>query len=230
MTQYPFINFTVTTCSRLELFIKTMDSFLSSCLDKDLIVRWILCDDHSSSADIIEMNRRYPFFEILRSPKRGQAASLNFLFAQIKSDWFFHCEDDWLFQHRGNFIRRMFDVAFHDHMIRNITLRKWTGNEQVTRNGIKYNLHRYFHQDERPPQQLIEQSDCRWFGYTLNPGLQHLATVKQLGEYDERYDINSRFWDRPQAEKYLKLGYKRANLLDFPIEHIGEGKSAYSGW
>jgi hypothetical protein len=206
-----------------------MDSFLENCLDKGLISRWLVCDDHSSNEDIVEMKRRYPFLEIIKSPGRGQAASINHLFSQVETEWFFHCEDDWLFIKKDNFLQKLFDVAFDDYWIKNVTLRYWTGNlvkSKKTR-GLAYNVHQYI--PDQYAKAVWEKNDCKWYGYTLNPGLQHKPTVDKLGKYNIEYNINSRFWDRPPAVKYLTLGFKRANLLDKYIEHIGEGNSAYSG-
>jgi len=42
------ITFTVTTCKRLDLFEKTMNSFIHCCLDRHLIGRWVCVDDNSS--------------------------------------------------------------------------------------------------------------------------------------------------------------------------------------
>jgi hypothetical protein len=248
MTDYPKITFTITTSRRLDLFKCTTDSFFYTCMDKDLITDWIISDDGSSTEDIAEMQRMCPEFTILRSPGKGQAENLNNLFAAVKTPIFFHCEDDWLFIKKDNYIRKMLDVMADDETIKNVTLRYWQGGEVESQKtlGLRYNVHKFgqfYHGDLSPEaiQEKTDKTDCNWYGYTLNPGLQHLPTIKRLGPYvpwskpvgyyhdpglgEEDY---SRFFDRAQAIKYLTMGFKRANLLNQYIQHIGADNSAYT--
>lgn len=225
--KYPEITFTMTTFDRHHLFTKTIDSFLSTCLDLDLINRWVISDDGSPQSDIDKMKKSYPFFEIHKNPGKGQASNINNLFSLVETEWFFHCEDDWLFIKKDNYIRKLFDIAFDNPTIKNITLRYWVGGEveSETVSGFKYNIHDYL------PSKKFEESldtDWWWCGYTLNPGLQHLPTIKKIGKYDESMPLNSRKWDRKPAIKYYELGYKRGNMLDKYIEHIGDKESAYT--
>jgi hypothetical protein len=242
---YPEITFTMTTCRRLELFKRTMESFRKTCRDQDLIKHWIISDDGSSESDIEEMRRLCPEFTILQSPGRGQAKNLNNLFAAVKTEWFFGCEDDWLFLKEDNYIRKMLDVAFDDERIKNVTLRHWEGGYEVKSKKdleFHYNLHWFSQFDHgnmpiESVQILCEKTNCNWFGYTLNPGLQHLPTVKRLGAYETwtkplgygRMGLeDDRCFDRPQAIKYLTMGLRTACLMGKYIEHIGDGRSAYA--
>lgn len=214
----------MTTCGRLDLFFKTMESFLIRCKDLDLITDWIVSDDRSSRNDIKAMNDRYPFLNIYSSRTPGQAANLNNLFSRVETDWFFHCEDDWLFTNEDNFIRKMFDITAADDRIKNVILRHWNGI-YVVDGGTEYRAHYY---NKRLGTKMINHADTSWYGYSLNPGLQHMPTVRKLGAYDEHFNIESRFWDRPPALEYSRLGLKRANLMDNYIEHIGDGQSVYT--
>lgn len=221
------VTFTITTSRRLSLFIKTMESFLKRCKDKERIVRWICCDDRSSSSDFSAMKNKYPFIEFYRSPKPGQAANLNFLFSKVKTEWIFHNEDDWLFIRDGKFIGEMLKIARSDKRIRNIVLRHWRG-VYVKNGDLEYRVHVYY---EHCGPNHIKRADMKWFGYSLNPGLQHKPTIDALGSYNEDAGIvgyQGRFFDRPQAMQYNKMGLKRANLMQGYIEHIGDRLSAYN--
>lgn len=227
--RYPNVTFTVTTSRRLDLFIRTMDSFMKNCQDLDLISRWVLSDDRSCNNDITEMQKKYPFFEIYKSPAPGQASSLNNLFGKVRTEWIFHCEDDWLFTKKGHFIKEMLDIAFSDERIRNIVLRFWKCI-YVKHGDLEYRVHNYHYHCQEGG---IFNADMRWYGYSLNPGLQHKPTIDMLGAYDDRgcekTGFAARFWDRPQAQKYYELGLKRCNLNTNYIKHIGDrGKSAYN--
>lgn len=224
---YPKITFTMTTFKRFKLFVTTMNSFLDTCLDRDLICKWIVSDDGSDPVYIKMMKTLYPFLTIVKNPGIGQAANLNNLFSLVDTEYFFHSEDDWLFKVKDNYIWKMMDVMFENPKIKNITLRYWEGGESaITSTGVPYNIHIY---NPDVPKEEICKNDAWWCGYTLNPGMQHKPTVDLLGKYDEALNPHKRNWDRPQAIKYSELGLKRGNLLNPNyIEHLGDSQSAYT--
>lgn len=223
----PDMTFTITTSQRIDLFIKTMDSFLDKCKDVYLIKRWICSDDRSNEKDFREMQRLYPFMEFYKSYKPGQAANLNNLFSRVETPIFFHSEDDWLYVREGEFLTEMYQVMMSDSRIRNVILRFWDCM-YIKDDDLEYRMHIFYNKckiKDISPDDLIAKADMAWFGYSLNPGLQHTETVRKLGKYDETTKIEGdwgRYFDRPQAQKYLDMGLKRANLNENYVEHIGE--------
>ena len=89
------VTVTITTGRRIELFAIMMAGLMRTCYDLDLVERWIVCDDGSTDIELEWMKKEWPFLEIHRNPGVGQAASLNFLFSEVKTEWFLHLEDDW---------------------------------------------------------------------------------------------------------------------------------------
>jgi len=211
------ITFTCTTSRRIRLFFNMMESFLNCCEDKDMITRWIVSDDRSSEKDINNMKKAFPFLEIVRPDKNGQAASLNKLFSCVKTDWIFHSEDDWVFLRRDKIITKCLEIHKDDDRIRNIILTNWRG-VKVNSGNLEYIIH-YHHPSLI--KEVARTCDARWLGYSLNPGLQHLKTIKKYGEYNLNFKQNSRFWDRLLAFRYLKDGYKRASLIGNYVMHTG---------
>jgi hypothetical protein len=220
---YPALTFTMTCGRRLDLFRRTMDSFLQNCLDQDLIARWLVSDDRSTPEDLEAMRREYPFLDIRSSLRPGQPASLNVLFARVTTEWFVSWEDDWKTVAAGCFLSEMIDIARTDPRIRNVVLRGWTG-PFVKAGCVAYRIHvRNLH--ARHVDEIAKENDWCWFGYSLNPGLQHLPTVRMLGRYDESAD--TRYFDRPAALKYQRLGLIRANPLIQYVRHLGEDHPAW---
>jgi len=207
-----------------------MESFLANCLDKDLIVRWLVSDDGSSDYDFYAMKRKYPFIEFYRSKKEGQPASLNHLFSKVETEWFFHLEDDWLFCWPDRFIEKLFDIAFDDEKIKNVVLTNWKplnpGLFKTTKGGVGYVIHKF---DPTVSDEDQEATDSGWFGLSLNPGLQNTAVIKSLGKFDESLPATTRLWDKAQAKAYMKMGYKRASLSEgrLYVKHMG-GQSLYT--
>ncbi len=221
MSDYPPVTFTMTCGRRLPLFRRTMDSFLANCLDQDLIAEWLVSDDRSSPEDLLAMQEAYPFLTIRPSSRPGQPASLNFLWSQVQTEWAFHVEDDWDFCRRGQFIRETLDIARSDDRLRNVIVREWDGVHIL--DGDREFIGHYFDELARRPRGAV--TDCWWYGYSLNPGLQHMPTVRELGQYDEAA-VNRKF-DRPAARKYRKMGLLRASTTTGYVEHIGEANPAW---
>jgi hypothetical protein len=215
MSDYPPVTFTMTCGRRPALFRRTMDSFLAGCLDQDLICRWLVSDDRSLPDDLRMMQEAYPMLEIQRCPKRGQPASLNFLFSKVETEWAFHIEDDWEFR-RGHFVRECLDIAQSDDRFRNVIVRGWDG-VHVIDNGREFVGH-YYDENARRPRGAV--TDCWWYGYSLNPGLQHMPTIRHLGRYDET--AANRKFDRPAAIQYREMGLKRVSTMTGYATHIGD--------
>ena len=216
---YPNIAYTMTMGRRMGMFMRTRRSFMDCCMDQDLISEWIVNDDGSSPEDLAFSKEQFPFLRITSATRMGQAAALNNLFRKVTTEYFYHNEDDWHYTRKGHFIRECLDIAHNHHRVRNVILRQWSPIF-VKDGGLEYRVH-LFDPFLKPldSEKCAQNADRRWFGYSLNPGLQHLPTIRQLGEYDE--NIVSRKFDRSIARRYWQCGYLRANLSSRYIFHLG---------
>lgn len=97
------ITFSITTCKRIDLFEKTMNSFLYCCNDILLIDEYICVDDNSTEEDRDKMKNLYPFFNfIMKTPEqKGHINSMNIIKNSVKTPYLIHMEDDWLFYVKG---------------------------------------------------------------------------------------------------------------------------------
>lgn len=221
MTGEPRLTFTMTSSRRPELFRRTMDSFLANCLDLDLIDRFIVGDDRTDPAELDKLRAEYPQLEIVSCPRPGQGANLNMVFGMVETEFFVHWEDDWETVQSGHFIRDALQIASLDDRIRNVVFRGWSG-VYVKEGPLEFRGHV---QCRLMGRDATWKNDFQWFGYSLNPSLQHLPTVKRLGAYKEA--PLHRFFDRPQARRYKDLGYLRTNLMSAYVVHIGEQTSQW---
>jgi len=217
---YPKITHTMTMGRRLGFFMRTMHTFLDCCLDQDLISEWIVNDDRSSPEDLAYIKKQFPFLKIVSAKNPGQAAALNNLFDHVNTEWIYHNEDDWYYSKKGHFIRECLEIA-HDHaQVRNVVLRQWDA-PFIKSGDLEYKMHIFDTHMGRTENDRIQamRADRRWFGYSLNPGLQHIPTIRWMGKYDE--SAMSRKFDRALARKYWQGGYRRANLSTRYCFHIG---------
>jgi hypothetical protein len=219
---YPKIPVAITSCCRINLLDQMLESFLNCCLDKDLIPDYYIFDDHSPREYLKKLQKKYKYLKIFHNQKEGQAYSINFMHIQLDRmgvEWYLHLEDDWKFIRQGHFIRDMFDIVNDDNRIKNVTLRYWDCIHIISKK-LKYRIHVYKEDEENN-----NINDWAWYGYTLNPSLQHIPTIKKIGYYEEH--ILTRNFDKPVAKKYYELGFKRANLEKNYIEHTGLNESKY---
>lgn len=104
---------TMTTCKRLNLFIKTINSFLNCCKDIDLIDDWLIIDDNSSIEDRDIMKYDYPFVNWIfkNEEQKGHANSMNLIREMTKNyEYIIHLEDDWLFFESTYYIKPALDI------------------------------------------------------------------------------------------------------------------------
>ena len=77
---------TFTTCKRLDLFEKTMNSILNSWTDLEKVDYFFCVDDNSSQRDRSKMQTMYPFidFYMKRKVEKGHRASMNIIYDKLK--------------------------------------------------------------------------------------------------------------------------------------------------
>ena len=119
LCKLPLVTFSVTTCRRLDLFIRTMTGFLENCLDRHLIHRWICVDDNSSEEDRAAMKEMFPFFEFMwKTPEeKGHPESMQLIAKKVETPFLIHIEDDRMLLDKRHYIKDMIDIFNHDGSI-----------------------------------------------------------------------------------------------------------------
>lgn len=225
------ITFTITTCKRLDLFTRTMNSFLNCCLDVDLIEKFICIDDNSSSEDRAAMVKLYPFFTFyFKSPsERGHHKSMNILRKMIKTPLFFHCEDDWQFFIRRKYITDLTKIISAATDIGQVlvnrnyaeTLAEVRDRGSVSRyiDNLHFLLHRY-------DNNLIKEGagHSYWPHFSLRPGLNRTEILRRVGPFLELPGFESEY-----AARYTKIGFNTCFLPAIHCLHIGKLTSQKDG-
>ena len=250
------ITCTITTCKRLNLFIKTINSFLNCCRDIDLIDRWICIDDNSSDEDRDFMQNEYPFIEFIfkSSNEKGHSKSMNIIQKMINSTYILHLEDDWLFIEKTYMIKpalfilendnykiidsranlksenKIMQVLFNKNYSEDIDSVIHGGYlmETSTIPKIKFLLHEHTLLDKT--DELNNYLNCAyWPHYSFRPSIFKREIFDNLGNYD----LNG-FFERTFADKYYNYGYLSCFYDKILCIHIGKktkdtiGVNAYS--
>jgi len=234
----PQITVTVTSCRRIDLFRRTINSFLNCCLDLNLVDRWICVDDNSSSADRAEMARLYPFFEfrLKTHEEKGHPRSMNIIRAMVTTPFVFHMEDDWMFYCRRTYLSDALEVLGEgDGRVFQCLVNKnyaETGEDfniaggdfRTTKDGLRYYVHEYVPPGDAPREAVWKAKHqnpakhCNyWKHFSFRPSLMSTRVLTDLGAFDERVS----HFEQEYANRYVGRGWESAFLEGVYSKHIG---------
>ena len=141
----------------------------------------------------------------------------------------FMWEDDWRWLLEDNYIRKAFNVIWCDERIKQVTFRYWNCMH-VVQGDIEYKMHVFnpIPFNTAGNWDIIKENDCTYGGLSMNPSLVHVPTVRECIKDIRQDSPENRGWDKIMSKKYWDMGYRRANLLDEYIYHIGNKISYYT--
>lgn len=236
----------ITTCKRLELFRKTIQSLSNSCMDLHLITDVYHFDDSSSAEDRIEMERilreclgdvnirNYRFEKETIPTQYRHSWIMNQWLYNIPGDRVMHIEDDWLFE-RDFRITECLELLDSDDSIGLV------GVSQPLREApiefefkLRGNFWKWYFDETRPVNDLlfmdyvemrasgIEGFWCKyinWPYFSLRPGVFAMDRVRTIGRFQEDYGFELEFSER-FAKKYVSYCHRERIC-----RHIGEVSS-----
>jgi GR25 family glycosyltransferase involved in LPS biosynthesis/glycosyltransferase involved in cell wall biosynthesis len=231
--QTPRVLLTITSCKRFDLFQKTMNSVLRTWTDLDAVDSFLCVDDNSSEEDRTAMHAAYPFFEFyMKTPaERGHRASMNIIWERLKATkpaYWIHLEDDWLFVHRGSYVRdaiatleRPAAAAANVHQLlynRNYAeLYDWGIN-----GGVSLEPGLLLHQKDAA---VVGRNCAYWPHYSFRPSVVRTAPILALGNFDSA----NTFFERDYADRWFAAGHRSAFFDDIRCLHIGRLTSERTG-
>ena len=225
------LSFSITTCKRLDLFIRTMNSFINCCIDIYLIDYWLCVDDNSSQEERDRMKLLYPFFDFyFKTPEeKGHPSSMNIIRNKITTPYLFHMEDDWEFYTENVYINNCLTILSSNSNIKQclinknyaetpIDIRIKGGFLKYTELGESYYVHE--HVPKEKYQEFVNKygnvPNCAyWTHYSFRPSIIK-TEIFQLGEY-----ITSPYFEIDYSYKYFQNGWESAFLPSIYCKHIG---------
>lgn len=219
----PEVTVTITSCNRLDLLERTLDSFLK--YNTYPIKEFIVSED-DCNADLTMLRRKYSGLNIrwiqnTLLERRGLLENNDFVHELVNTPYFFHCEDDWEFYREG-FIERSMCLMQKWPFILNVWLRDLSDtnghpidefDHLLEKNGMEINF-----REVKPKYQ-----GC-WHGFTTNP------TLKRLKD-KVRYSAIAKIGNQnigPEArvsEYYYHAGFTAVILTEGYVRHIGDGRT-----
>lgn len=228
----PRLMLTITSCKRLDLFTKTVNSILNTWTDIDKIDYFFCVDDNSTQRDRSAMTRAYPFidFYMKRQKEKGHRESMNIIYKkldELKPTYWIHLEDDWLFFKRDSYVEKA--ATFLDrHLGDQIHQILYNRNYAETYDGWTINgatpLEAGFSLHQKSDS--IPGRNCGyWPHYSFRPSMIRVEAILGLGNYDSA----NTFFERDYADRYYAKGYKSAFYDTVCSLHIGKLTSDKTG-
>lgn len=234
---------TMTTCKRFDLFEQTINSFLNSCLDKELISEILVVDDNSSTEDREKMKQLYPYITFIFKDEKnkGHAKSMNIIRNYMISKNYkyqFHLEDDWRFLFKDAFIGKCLSVLMsnnnygqcllnknyseEDELYKYVggTLKELNEMDKLNFNNIKYYEHEYYQgtELENKMRENYGRNTCYyWPHFSLRVGITKVDVYKNIGEFNETVS----HFEREYAFRYVNKGYITTYLDTLFCRHLG---------
>jgi hypothetical protein len=205
---FPKVDIVMTTCKRIKLFRRTIESFYEHCLDVDLLGDFIIGDDGSSEDDIKIMSQ---YGTVYKNPGKGHPSNLDNIYSMINTEYAIHLEDDWEFVETAHFVRDAFRIMWASPGVNSVVFHciREPKNEV---DGIRYFWHRH-------------DVKNRW-SYSLNPNLFHAPTVKEVSKFEDVPELSDCF-EHSFGKLYYEKGYSIATMDKCYCFHRGWEESAY---
>jgi DNA-binding transcriptional ArsR family regulator len=230
----PTIALVVTSCGRASLLHRTLTTFSqfnTLAINEAIVVEdGGLDHDRQSLARMLMLDPER--LKIIKNEKNlGQIRSIDRAYQAVRSDYIFHCEDDWEF-YRSGFMEVSLKILEADPHIFCVWLRAHSDTNghpicrevSETADAIPYHL-------------MSTGYKGVWHGFTLNPGLRRLADCLMMGPYIDlplAHELSgrTRTTESDISIHYHRLGYAGAitTCKDGYVRHIGQDHHLANEW
>lgn len=236
------IVFSITTCKRFNLFEKTMNSFINTCTDINMIDRFICVDDNSSEKDRKKMQLKYPFFEFIfkDETQKGHFKSMNIIHNYVTENnvkYLLHMEDDFHFVEKKKYVSTAIKILENDDKLGQVLFNKnymevaphnhdlETGGgiiKYTNDNEIRYMEHEHYDTESKEYSEYIQRNHGKgthgyWPHYSFRPSVINCNVLRDLGLYSHVPHFEMQY-----AHEYTHRGYKSAFFDEFSCIHIGK--------
>lgn len=228
------ITLVITSCGRLDLLEATLRSFYS--INSFPIAETLIIDDSGKplNFDPIKKIIKNQHQIIQNNTNLGQIKSIDKVYSQVKSEFIFHCEDDWEFYQPG-FIEKSLEILSKDEKIFTVWLRPH--HEKKIKKSIDFDTKHVLNKKDFY-YLIAKHSGKPWQnGFTLNPGLRRTKDCMLLHPYDKLPVLFPKaglsiIGEKDLAVHFGELGFKAAitsNEAGY-IRHIGGKRHVLLPW
>jgi GT2 family glycosyltransferase len=212
------------SCRRLHLLDRAIRAFVG--LNKYPMGAHIIVNDSGDPKIHDILKQRYEDFTlVLNKENVGLIKSIDIGYSYITTDYFFHCEDDWMVT--KDFMGDALTIMESDPKIEEVWLADYNEHPLeptiLKAGNVPYQL-----ACDNYQKGLNGYNDFAWHGFTTACGLKRMSDYRKVAPYAD-IPWEGTIWHREQAigERYHDLGYRTACLQDKRATNIGYGQSEY---
>jgi hypothetical protein len=220
------ITVVLTSCGRPDLLERTLDSFFQ--YNTSPIDAFIVMEDGAEPSPLSteQRYRSHGIRWLTTGARVGQMAAIDAAYEHVRSEYIFHCEDDWEF-YRSGFMEKSLTILHRSPEVLQVWLRAFGDTNGMPIMGQTFDADGVPYRLVRPGYHMHEWGT--WHGFSLNPGLRRLAEYRLIGSF-RAHSLRGlrKSWEveRELSEVYLKHGFLAAILADAN----GEGYVRHIGW
>ncbi len=197
----------ITSCDRFDLLEATLRSLMPR-LDEGL--QEVVIAEDSGKPGVYDVVKKVGIEAqiLLNSPRLGQLASIDRAYSVVKTDYIFHCEDDWEFFGDG-FVQPSLQLLDQYEKISMVSLRARDDLDRRHRNqpSTVWNGISFIAADPT--------AHPEYFGYAFNPGMRRISDYRRFGPFKDYRG------EREVSYCFKSLGYHIVALEPPAVRHIG---------
>lgn len=212
------------SCRRLEILKRSVWSFIKH--NTYPITEYIIVNDSGDPKIWKQLEESYEGATfVFNTENVGLIKSVDLGYEHIKTEYFFHDEDDWCVNKDG-FIDKAVKILNCNPMIEEVwpmDMNAHPVEPKIYGNGVQFRLVKDNYQKGKNGY-----NDNAWHGFTTACAVKRMSDYLKVAPYAS-IPWEGTIWHREQAigERYHQLGYRSAVLLENYAENIGYGKSEY---
>lgn len=197
----------MTSCNRFDLLHPTLKSFLA--FNTHPIEHYIFIEDTEKIEQLETVIKQFP--EVYKKatllhndPKLGQIKSIDRAYSHVKTQYIFHCEEDWEFYKKG-FIEDSIAVLEEFPNIINIWLREL---DDTNKHPIESSIHNS--KNDLKFKYLTTNYLDIWHGFTFNPAIKRKSDYDDLGAYQNvghESEIGIFYYEKGMKAAIFTQGY-----------------------
>ena len=205
------ITFVLTSCGRVELLNKTLDSFFN--FNDYEIEEMFLVEDSLNQNVYEDIKKKWgdKLTLLFNKKKRGQIKSIVETYKLVKTPLIFHCEDDWIYT-RKNFIKDCLKIMDHDEKIIQVWLES---KESASRLDI-FDYGELQKVGNVGFRRVFCKEGWEWGYFSFRPGIKRMCDYELIGGYGNfknELDI---------GVEYKKRGYYTVIIENPAVIDIGD--------
>ena len=204
------VTFVITTCGRLDLLDRTLESFFNVC--KYPFTEFIMSDDSEDDSVYTELVNKWgnKFKIVQNKPKLGLSRSIDRLYDIVQTEYIFHCEEDWFFDSNTNLIEDSLSILQEHEFVHQVHVRHIYDTPHKPEEQL-YSTLNFTNFKKLPLWQNV------WTGYSWNPGL------RRKSDHNTMFPNGvSEFGDEVECSKHsISFNYLAVVLEHTSCFHIG---------